>query len=117
MRVKGNGEADTRLGQRGLKILPLPVSTAVAIPGGGFFLAGNDFNQQSVAYVVRGDGSPDRRFRPTALGSGSFYPRATVLDGGDGSIVYGRLILPEEDFRYRPVVAHFVLPSSPGTGR
>jgi hypothetical protein len=110
VRVEANGQADSQFGRRGLKVLPLPVSTATAIPGGGFFLAGNEFNQQSVAYAVRDDGTVDRRFRPTALGSGSFYPRATALNGGMASIVYGRQIEPEEDFQYRPVVAHFVLP-------
>jgi len=117
VRIKGNGQADTRFGRRGLKVLPLPVSTATAIPGGGFFVAGNEFNQQSVAYVVRGDGSADRRFRPAALGSGSFYPQATVLAGGEASIVYGRQIKNAANFQYRPVVAHFVLPAVPGTGR
>jgi hypothetical protein len=110
VRVKADGRADARFGRRGLKVLPLPVSTATPIPGGGFFLAGSEFNQQSVAYAVRGNGSVERRFRPTGLGPGSFYPRATALDGGGASIVYGRQLEPEEDFEYRPLVAHFVLP-------
>jgi hypothetical protein len=110
VRVKADGQADTRFGRRGLKVLPLPVSTATALPGGGFLLAGNQFNQQSVAYAVHGDGTVDRRFGSVALGAGSFYPRATALGGGDANIVFGRKVGSEEDFQYRPVVAHFVFP-------
>jgi hypothetical protein len=109
-RVKADGEADTRFGRQGLKVLPLPVSTATAIRGGGFLLAGNEFNQQTVAYAIHGDGSVDRSFRPSPLGPGSFYPRATTLDDGHGSIAFGKMLEPEEDFQYRPLVARFDLP-------
>ena len=110
MRVEADGRADVGFGRRGLKVLPLPVSGATPLPGGEFLATGNEFNQQTVAYVVRGDGTRDRRFRPTPLGHGSFGGNPVAIGDGLANVVYGIEIQQEENFHYRPVVARLALP-------
>jgi hypothetical protein len=112
MRVEADGRADAGFGRRGLKILPLPVSGVAPLPGGGFLAVGNEFNQQTVAYVVRADGTRDRRFRPTPLGHGSFGGQPVAIGDGLANVVYGIEIQPEDNFKYVPFVARLALPTT-----
>jgi hypothetical protein len=112
MRVEADGRADAAFGRRGLKVLPLPVSGVTPLPGGEFLAVGNEFNQPTVAYVVSGDGTRDRRFPPTPLGHGSFGGDPVVIDKGLANIVYGIEIQPEDNFKYGPTVARLALPTT-----
>jgi hypothetical protein len=112
MRVEADGRADAGFGRHGLKVLPLPVSGVTPLPGGEFLAVGNEFNQQTVAYVVRGDGTRDRRFPPTPLGHGSFGGQPVAIGDGLANVVYGIEIQPEDNFKYIPFVARLALPTT-----
>jgi hypothetical protein len=117
MRVAADGRAQIGFGRRGLKILPLPVSGVAPLPGGEFLATGNEFNRQTVAYVVRADGSRDRRFPPTPLGHASFGGSPVAIGGGLANVVYGIEIRPEDNFKYTPTVARLALPTTRRVGR
>jgi hypothetical protein len=117
LRIKGDGRPDPRFSRNGLKVLPLPVSTAARLPGGGLFVTGTEPNEPTVASVLRGDGSADRRFPPTSLGPGSYQAAPPIVSGGRASTVYGVPVGRDEEFQYRPILARFLLPTAKGEGR